>query len=95
MAACPMGAPGWPELAFWIASMESVRVVFTQVWSMSFVATGSSWGALLAGVIWVLHETWAAEPEPEPVAVAAAETPAKRRPAKARASRSAMSTSRR
>jgi len=24
----PMGAPGWPDLAFWTASMESTRIAF-------------------------------------------------------------------
>src|SRR5437660_747977 len=25
----PIGVPGWPELAFWTASMQSVRMVLT------------------------------------------------------------------
>ena len=27
IAAIPIGAPGWPELAFWTASIDSVRMV--------------------------------------------------------------------
>src|SRR4051795_529619 len=31
----PIGSPGWPELAFWTASMDSVRIVSIASWSMS------------------------------------------------------------
>jgi hypothetical protein len=34
-----IGVPGWPEFAFWIASIDSVRMVLTQRVSMS-VAMG-------------------------------------------------------
>ena len=27
IGAAPIGAPGWPEFAFWTASIESVRIV--------------------------------------------------------------------
>src|SRR5262245_17909280 len=30
-----MGVPGWPELAAWTASIESVRMVLTESWSSS------------------------------------------------------------
>ena len=30
-AANPMGAPGWPELAFWIASMARPRIVLMHI----------------------------------------------------------------
>jgi hypothetical protein len=30
MAAAPMGMPGWPELAFWTPSAESMRMVLMQ-----------------------------------------------------------------
>lgn len=33
--ASAIGVPGCPELAFWIASIESVRIVLMQRWSMS------------------------------------------------------------
>ena len=32
-----IGRPGCPELAFWIASMDNVRIVSTQSWSVSEV----------------------------------------------------------
>ena len=28
--ASPIGAPGWPEFAFWTASIDSVRIVSMQ-----------------------------------------------------------------
>jgi inorganic pyrophosphatase len=31
----PIGRPGWPEFAFWTASMDSVRIVSMHSWSMS------------------------------------------------------------
>jgi hypothetical protein len=31
----PIGVPGWPEFACWIASMASVLIVFTHTWSRS------------------------------------------------------------
>src|SRR4051812_45780623 len=34
-----MGVPGWPEFAFWTASIESVRIVFTLSWSSAFAST--------------------------------------------------------
>ena len=30
-----IGVPGWPELAFWIASIDSVRIVLMQSVSRS------------------------------------------------------------
>src|SRR5258708_29378638 len=33
--AIAIGVPGWPELAFWIASIDSVRIVLMQSWSRS------------------------------------------------------------
>src|SRR5690348_3531383 len=38
MGAIPMGAPGWPELAFCTASIASVRIVLMQVCSRSLSA---------------------------------------------------------
>ena len=38
--ASAIGVPGWPEFAFWIASIESVRIVLMQSWSMSL---GHAW----------------------------------------------------
>jgi hypothetical protein len=35
MGAAPMGIPGWPELAFWTASMARVRRVLIHNWSSS------------------------------------------------------------
>ena len=32
-----IGSPGWPEFAFWTASMDSVRIVSMLSWSMSVV----------------------------------------------------------
>src|SRR5436190_24064386 len=37
MGAAPMGSPGWPELAFWTASMARVRMVLMASWSRSGV----------------------------------------------------------
>ena len=31
MGAAPRGSPGWPLLAFWIASMARVRMEFTHI----------------------------------------------------------------
>src|SRR5262249_6835658 len=39
--AMPMGVPGWPDWAFWTASMQRVRIVLTQSRSRS---CGSLWG---------------------------------------------------
>src|SRR5262245_14976613 len=36
----PMGVPGWPDSAFWMASMHRVRIVLTQSRSRS---RGSLW----------------------------------------------------
>ena len=33
-----MGAPGWPEFAFWTASIESVRIVLMQSSSSALVS---------------------------------------------------------
>ncbi len=30
MSAMPMGAPGWPELAFWTASMDRARMALAR-----------------------------------------------------------------
>src|SRR5215470_5799387 len=36
-----MGVPGWPEFAFWTASMESVRIVLIASWSSSLLVMPS------------------------------------------------------
>ena len=36
IGAAPSGRPGWPEFAFWTASIASVRIVSTQSSSMDF-----------------------------------------------------------
>src|SRR6476469_6706447 len=33
MSAMPMGAPGWPELACWTASMDSARIALAICWA--------------------------------------------------------------
>jgi hypothetical protein len=37
-----MGSPGWPDFAFWTASMASVRIVLMQSWSRDEVFRGVS-----------------------------------------------------
>src|SRR3954452_13475526 len=34
VGAMPIGSPGWPLLAFWTASIDSVRIVSTLSWSI-------------------------------------------------------------
>lgn len=36
--AAPRGRPGWPELAFWMASADNTRMAFTQVVSMVLIS---------------------------------------------------------
>src|ERR1035437_11131978 len=38
----PIGAPGWPELAVWTASIESVRIVLMASWSRSPATSDNS-----------------------------------------------------
>ena len=35
--AIAIGRPGWPEFAFWMASIDSARIVSMQSWSVSEV----------------------------------------------------------
>ena len=42
MSAAPMGMPGWPLLACWTASAESMRMVLTAFWTSSGLALGTS-----------------------------------------------------
>src|SRR6185369_10832978 len=42
MGAAPMGSPGWPLLAFWMASTAKKRIVLMQVSLMVFEPAGLS-----------------------------------------------------
>jgi hypothetical protein len=42
--AIPMGSPGWPLLAFWTASMESVRMVSMDSCSIDVAEVAASMG---------------------------------------------------
>ena len=39
-----MTVPGWPEFAFWIASIDSVRIVLI-----------ASWSCAASGWVWVMR----------------------------------------
>src|SRR6516225_3303082 len=40
--ASAIGVPGWPELACWTASIDSVRIVLTHSWSIAAVVPPAS-----------------------------------------------------
>src|SRR5581483_6011262 len=49
ISAMPMGAPGWPEFAFWTASIASTRMAFANVRRDGFEAAsaGCTWFTLM------------------------------------------------
>ncbi|GAA0670380.1 hypothetical protein GCM10009548_44020 [Streptomyces malaysiensis subsp. malaysiensis] len=62
--AIPIGVPGWPEFAFWTASMHSPRMVFTDSVSRSVMATPPSVRSMNVCAYALRRRAWRRGPEP-------------------------------